>query len=75
MNFCIILVEYQQDCESQVFLYFDFLLIPGINFDTGKESMHLTQDALKNPCLDYVEHIIFSVPNASFEAQVCRFWP
>eukprot|EP00288_Rhodomonas_lens_P016757 CAMPEP_0177703458 /NCGR_PEP_ID=MMETSP0484_2-20121128/7681_1 /TAXON_ID=354590 /ORGANISM="Rhodomonas lens, Strain RHODO" /LENGTH=764 /DNA_ID=CAMNT_0019214811 /DNA_START=355 /DNA_END=2649 /DNA_ORIENTATION=+ len=36
--------------------------------DAGLESMHLTADALKNPCLDYVQHIIFSVPDASFEA-------
>jgi hypothetical protein len=32
--------------------------------------MHLVHDALKNPCLDYVHHIIFSVPDASFSAQV-----
>jgi tyrosyl-tRNA synthetase len=28
--------------------------------DAGKASMHLTTDDLKNPCLDYMEHIIFS---------------
>jgi tyrosyl-tRNA synthetase len=28
--------------------------------DAGKVSMHLTSDNLKNPCLDYIEHIIFS---------------
>eukprot|EP00286_Rhodomonas_abbreviata_P022569 CAMPEP_0181304206 /NCGR_PEP_ID=MMETSP1101-20121128/9016_1 /TAXON_ID=46948 /ORGANISM="Rhodomonas abbreviata, Strain Caron Lab Isolate" /LENGTH=773 /DNA_ID=CAMNT_0023409927 /DNA_START=263 /DNA_END=2585 /DNA_ORIENTATION=+ len=36
--------------------------------DAGLESMHLSHDALKNPCLDYVQHIIFSVPDATFEA-------
>ena len=30
--------------------------------DAGLESMHLVETDLKNPCLDYIEHIIFSVP-------------
>lgn len=34
--------------------------------DAGKESMHLVEDELKNPCLDYVKNIIFSPPNATF---------
>ena len=34
--------------------------------DAGKASMHLTVDTLKNPCLDYIEHIIFSPPGATF---------
>jgi len=25
-------------------------------------------DTLKNPCLDYVEHIVFAGPHATFEA-------
>ena len=33
-----------------------------------EESMSLKTDALKNPCLDYVEHIIFCVPGATFAA-------
>jgi hypothetical protein len=36
--------------------------------DAGLESMHLTEDDLKNPCLDYVDNIIFSVPDATFVA-------
>eukprot|EP00977_Amphora_coffeiformis_P015519 scaffold4535_cov179-Amphora_coffeaeformis.AAC.4 len=36
--------------------------------DAGKESMHLVQDDLKNPCLDYIQHIIFSPPGATFTA-------
>ncbi|GKY90289.1 hypothetical protein MPSEU_000003000 [Mayamaea pseudoterrestris] len=36
--------------------------------DAGKASMHLTVDNLKNPCLDYIHHIIFSAPNATFTA-------
>ena len=36
--------------------------------DAGKESMHLTEDKLKNPCLDYIEHIILSPPGATFTA-------
>jgi tyrosyl-tRNA synthetase len=36
--------------------------------DAGKESMHLVEDTLKNPCLDYVQHIIFSPPDATFTA-------
>ena len=36
--------------------------------DAGKESMHLVEDTLKNPCLDYVQHIIFSPPGATFTA-------
>jgi len=36
--------------------------------DAGLESMHLDEDVLKNPCLDYVQHIIFSVPSATFSA-------
>ena len=34
--------------------------------DAGKESMHLVEDSLKNPCLDYIQHIIFSPPGATF---------
>lgn len=36
--------------------------------DAGKASMHLKADDLKNPCLDYIQHIIFSAPGASFTA-------
>ncbi len=36
--------------------------------DAGKESMHLVQDDIKNPCLDYIENIIFSPPGATFIA-------
>lgn len=36
--------------------------------DAGKESMHLIQDDIKNPCLDYIENIIFSPPDATFTA-------
>eukprot|EP00854_Cymbomonas_tetramitiformis_P012860 gene12860-15198_t len=32
------------------------------------DSMHLKKDLLKNPCLDYVENILFSKPDASFKA-------
>ena len=41
-------------------------LAQGEDIDAGLESMHLVENDLKNPCLDYVEHIIFSVPE-----QVC----
>ena len=34
--------------------------------DAGKESMHLTKDSLKNPILDYVQHIVLSPPGSSF---------
>lgn len=34
----------------------------------GQESMQLVEDKLKNPCLDYVAHIVFSAPHASFKA-------
>lgn len=33
--------------------------------DAGKESMHLTRDNLKNPILDYVQHIVLSSPGAT----------
>ena len=36
--------------------------------DAGKESMHLTEDKLKNPCLDYIQHIILLPPGATFTA-------
>lgn len=36
--------------------------------DAGKESMHLVQDTIKNPCLDYIHNIIFSPPDATFTA-------
>jgi tyrosyl-tRNA synthetase len=38
------------------------------NEDAGKASMHLTLDQLKNPCLDYIENIVFSAMdgNATF---------
>eukprot|EP00537_Pseudo-nitzschia_pungens_P004470 CAMPEP_0172366344 /NCGR_PEP_ID=MMETSP1060-20121228/14775_1 /TAXON_ID=37318 /ORGANISM="Pseudo-nitzschia pungens, Strain cf. cingulata" /LENGTH=769 /DNA_ID=CAMNT_0013090159 /DNA_START=64 /DNA_END=2373 /DNA_ORIENTATION=+ len=36
--------------------------------DAGKASMQLTDNKLKNPCLDYIENIIFSPPNATFTA-------
>ena len=31
-----------------------------------EESMQLVTDRLKNPCLDYVQHVLFSVPTAPF---------
>jgi tyrosyl-tRNA synthetase len=34
--------------------------------DAGKESMNLTEEKIKNPCLDYIQNIIFSPPNATF---------
>ena len=36
--------------------------------DAGKESMHLVEDDLKNPCLDYIQHIILCPPGATFTA-------
>lgn len=38
------------------------------DIDAGLESMHLVEDDLKNPCLDYICHIIFSSPDATFTA-------
>lgn len=40
----------------------------GKTIDAGMESMHLTEDNLKNPCLDYIQNIIFSPPGATFTA-------
>ncbi len=34
--------------------------------DAGKESMQLKKDTLKNPCLDYIQHIILCPPGATF---------
>lgn len=36
--------------------------------DAGKASMQLIIDTLKNPCLDYIQHIILSPPGATFHA-------
>mmetsp|Transcript_3202 Transcript_3202/g.5895 ORF Transcript_3202/g.5895 Transcript_3202/m.5895 type:complete len:776 (-) Transcript_3202:38-2365(-) len=36
--------------------------------DAGKQSMHLKVDTLKNPCLDYIQNIIFSPPGSTFTA-------
>lgn len=41
--------------------------------DAGKESMNLSGDTLKNPCLDYIQNIIFSPPGASFTAGKTTF--
>ena len=41
--------------------------------DAGKDSMHLKADSLKNPCLDYIQHIIFSPPGATFAAGAMTF--
>ena len=38
-----------------------------------EESMQLTEDKLKNPCLDYVQHIIFSTETATFAAAGTTF--
>lgn len=38
------------------------------DIDAGLQSMHLVEDDLKNPCLDYICHIIFSSPGATFSA-------
>jgi tyrosyl-tRNA synthetase len=38
------------------------------NDDAGKESLHLSIDKLKNPCLDYIQYIIFSPDEATFHA-------
>jgi tyrosyl-tRNA synthetase len=34
--------------------------------DAGKASMHLVEEKIKNPCLDYIKNIIFSAPDAKF---------
>ena len=34
--------------------------------DAGKESMQLVKDNLKNPILDYVQHIVLSPPGSTF---------
>ena len=39
----------------------------GEEIDAGLESMHLVENDLKNPCLDYVENILFSVPDQVFK--------
>jgi len=31
------------------------------------DPMHLVKDALQNPCLDYVKHVILSAPGATFK--------
>ena len=36
--------------------------------DAGKASMQLKEIKIKNPCLDYIENIIFSPPEATFTA-------
>ena len=36
--------------------------------DAGKESMQLVKDDLKNPCLDYIKHIVLSPAGSSFAA-------
>jgi tyrosyl-tRNA synthetase len=36
--------------------------------DAGKASLQLVKDSLKNPCLDYIQHIIFAPPSATFTA-------
>jgi tyrosyl-tRNA synthetase len=36
--------------------------------DAGKESMQLVKDDLKNPCLDYIKHIVLCPAGATFEA-------
>ena len=36
--------------------------------DAGKASMQLKEIKIKNPCLDYIENIIFSPPDATFTA-------
>jgi len=41
---------------------------PAADDDAGKASMHLKEVKIKNPCLDYIENIIFSPPNATFVA-------
>ena len=36
--------------------------------DAGKESMQLVKDDLKNPCLDYIQHIVLCPAGSTFEA-------
>jgi tyrosyl-tRNA synthetase len=43
-------------------------IVVGEDEDAGKESMSLVVDEIKNPCLDYIENIIFSPPGATFTA-------
>mmetsp|Transcript_38174 Transcript_38174/g.87333 ORF Transcript_38174/g.87333 Transcript_38174/m.87333 type:complete len:757 (-) Transcript_38174:206-2476(-) len=39
----------------------------------SEDSMQLIEDKLKNPCLDYVQHIVFAAPNAKFVAGSTTF--
>lgn len=43
------------------------------NEDAGKASLQLKVDHLKNPCLDYIQNIIFSPPGATFVAGTKSF--
>lgn len=36
--------------------------------DAGKESMQLVKDDLKNPCLDYIKHIVLCPSGSTFDA-------
>eukprot|EP00966_Prymnesium_polylepis_P224477 5192063-Prymnesium_polylepis.1 len=38
-----------------------------------EESMQLVEDKLKNPCLDYVQHIVFAAPDATFATAGATF--
>jgi tyrosyl-tRNA synthetase len=40
----------------------------GPDDDAGKESIHLVEEDIKNPCLDYIKYIIFCPPGATFTA-------
>lgn len=46
----------------------EVVLVVEEQHDAGKQSMHLKVDTLKNPCLDYIQIIIFSPPGATFTA-------
>ena len=35
--------------------------------DIGRLALPISKDALKNPCLDYIEHILFQQPEYRFE--------
>jgi tyrosyl-tRNA synthetase len=39
---------------------------PESDSEDPEESMRLTDDPLKNPCLDYIRYIVFSVPGSKF---------
>eukprot|EP00301_Raphidiophrys_heterophryoidea_P019522 c4441_g1_i1.p1 GENE.c4441_g1_i1~~c4441_g1_i1.p1 ORF type:complete len:754 (-),score=211.89 c4441_g1_i1:165-2396(-) len=69
----IFMEDTEEDVRRKIMKAYCPLKPEAIKPKDDEESMHLVEDDLKNPCLDYVQHIVLSRPGAEFNAGTHKY--